>query len=182
MAPRRRFALLVLVSLTCPDATTACTSDDDQAAPSTTATLSTPSTTATATPPTTAATSGPPTSAGPTTAPAPSGRTIPVLKPVPFTGSPATVDYEVTGAYAELDGLAAAVAPAVNATLAAHARDVVTRFEHDLTDLVGNVPHEPGVGSGIDLAPSAPLLTPQLASVRLDVLRYFEGGRWPVAG
>jgi hypothetical protein len=155
----------------------ACADDDDGATGPSSSAASTASS-APSTAPTT--TSGPTTSSTVPGSTAPAGRTTPTLRQVPLTKGASDLDYDVTGTYAQLDGLDGSVGAAVNAALATKAQQIVAGFERDLRDF-GEVPSTGDTRSFVEVAPTATLLDPQLASLRLNAITYVAGAAHPAS-
>jgi hypothetical protein len=178
MASARRAVAAVLVVAVL--ALAACADDDDDddgaagptttTAPVTSTTAAAPTTTATAT----TAAAGAPSTTRPAVAP--------TLRLAPLAKGASDLDYDVTGSYPQLDGLTGPAATAVNPALAARATGVITAFERDLRDFGEVATAGADLRSFVEVAPEATLLTPDLASVRLDVLTYVAGAAHPAAG
>jgi hypothetical protein len=179
MSRRRPPAVVAALVALAVLALAACSDDDDTGTAATTTAAPASTTTTAASGPSTGPSSSAPTSAA-TSATTPAGRSAPTLRQSPLTKASADLDYDVTGAAAQLDGLPAAIGGAVNAALATAAHGIVQGFEGDLRDF-GTVPSTDDVRSFVEVAPTAELLTPIVASVRYDVLSYVAGAAHPAS-
>jgi hypothetical protein len=179
--PLRRPAAAVVSLAVAVAALSACSdSDDDAAGPTTTSATAAPTgptTTGAATPTTTSAPGPATTTTSDTTA---GGRATPTVRQVPLAKGPSAIDYDTGGTYPQLDGLAGPLAQTVNGALAAKATAIVTAFERDLADF-GEVPDLPDTRSFVEVAPTATLLDPRLASFRFDVITYVAGAAHPAS-